>query len=162
MWFVGDHADVGGGWHHTPTSHWIPVSFVDNKCPALAFDSATGDLLPMTEQVDLPQWIRVEITPGKPSSSAKSRGIRFFVSTDHALSIITLNWMLEAAEREGIPLKDGWRLTPDSLRKLSQKGIIHVSKTVIGMVRRRCNSHRLCATGGAILRSRQAYFGAHT
>lgn len=62
-------------------------------------------------------------------SSITRRLIQWVVSSDHALSVITLNWMLEAANSEGLPLKPGWRLTATSLASLSQKGIIHASES---------------------------------
>lgn len=53
--------------------------------------------------------------------------LQWVVSADHALSVVSLQWMFQAAEIEGLPLKPGWKLSARSLATLSQKGHIHVS-----------------------------------
>ena len=52
------------------------------------------------------------------------------VPPGHALSIVSMNTMLESARAAGVPLKDAWRLTPQSLERLTRKGVSHVRRDV--------------------------------
>ena len=68
----------------------------------------------------------VPATADVSTESPREHELQWVVSADHALSVVSLQWMLQAAEIEGLPLKPGWKLSARSLAMLSQKGHIHV------------------------------------
>jgi hypothetical protein len=107
VWFCGNHGDVGGGWAHSggtlaaDRQSYIPVALQPDAAASDADGTATA------------QWL--------PSHTDGTLN----VSKDHALSIVALQWMLDKAEMQGLPLKAGWRLTQSSLIALAEQGYEH-------------------------------------